>query len=98
MSDQLISVRNDMTSIRVEWQDKTASVISSSRLRSLCRCAWCTRGRLTDSAPKNFDDILINDVVNIGGYAINITFSDGHNRGIFPWSYLASENFRETEF
>jgi len=24
----------------------------------------------------------------IGDYAVNIAFSDGHNRGIYPWPYL----------
>ena len=27
-------------------------------------------------------------VAPIGDYAINIAFSDGHARGIYPWSYL----------
>jgi prepilin-type processing-associated H-X9-DG protein len=24
----------------------------------------------------------------LGGYAVNLGFSDGHARGIFPWVYL----------
>ena len=24
----------------------------------------------------------------VGSYAINIAFSDGHDRGIYPWAYL----------
>jgi prepilin-type processing-associated H-X9-DG protein len=24
----------------------------------------------------------------MGHYGVNITFSDGHARGIYPWSYL----------
>ncbi|RUW64645.1 gamma-butyrobetaine hydroxylase-like domain-containing protein, partial [Mesorhizobium sp. M4B.F.Ca.ET.049.02.1.2] len=24
----------------------------------------------------------------IGSYAIRLVFSDGHDRGIYPWSYL----------
>jgi prepilin-type processing-associated H-X9-DG protein len=28
-------------------------------------------------------------VREVGSYGVNIAFSDGHDRGIYPWSYLA---------
>ena len=34
------------------------------------------------------DDLRITDVHVVGGYAINLAFSDGHDRGIYPWTYL----------
>ena len=33
-------------------------------------------------------DIAVARVEPMGGYAVHIAFSDGHARGIFPWSYL----------
>jgi DUF971 family protein len=33
--------------------------------------------------------VAIAEVRPVGGYAINIAFSDGHDRGIYPWSFLA---------
>jgi prepilin-type processing-associated H-X9-DG protein len=34
---------------------------------------------------------LIIEAVNaIGTYGVNIAFSDGHARGIYPWPYLAA--------
>lgn len=34
------------------------------------------------------EGVRIVAVDEIGLYAVNIAFSDGHNRGIYPWSYL----------
>lgn len=33
-------------------------------------------------------DVLIADIVPTGHYAARIVFSDGHDTGIFTWSYL----------
>jgi DUF971 family protein len=33
-------------------------------------------------------DVTIKDVKPIGNYAIRIVFSDGHDSGLFTWSYL----------
>ena len=33
--------------------------------------------------------LTIRAVNTIGVYGINIVFSDGHDRGIYPWPYLA---------
>lgn len=43
------------------------------------------RGRPT-AAP----DLSIVALAEIGRYGVNIAFSDGHDRGIYPWSYLAA--------
>jgi len=34
------------------------------------------------------DDLTIVAVEPIGNYAVRLAFSDGHDRGIFPWAYL----------
>ena len=39
-----------------------------------------------------FDGIAIIEVSPIGDYAINLGFSDGHVRGIYPWAYLFGLN------
>lgn len=35
-------------------------------------------------------DLAITSVRGIGSYGVNVAFSDGHDRGIYPWSYLAT--------
>ena len=34
-------------------------------------------------------DVAIRDLLPIGHYALRIVFDDGHDTGIFTWSYLA---------
>ncbi|MGD8325751.1 MAG: DUF971 domain-containing protein [Sphingomonadales bacterium] len=34
-------------------------------------------------------DVTITDIEAVGNYAIRLTFSDGHNSGIYTWNYLA---------
>ena len=36
----------------------------------------------------NKQDVTISSLVPMGNYAIAIHFSDGHNTGIYSWSYL----------
>jgi DUF971 family protein len=42
--------------------------------------------------------VQITDVVTVGHYAIQPTFSDGHSSGIFSWSYLYELGSRQQEF
>ena len=62
--------------------------LPASRLRAACRCAHCVRARLDGLFPQEFSDIAIVRVSPMGHYGINIAFSDGHGRGIYPWAYL----------
>ena len=63
--------------------------IGAPTLRLACRCAHCTRARIDGKFPERFDGVTIAALSSMGHYGVNITFSDGHARGIFPWSYLA---------
>jgi DUF971 family protein len=66
--------------------------LSAQRLRAACRCAHCVRARIDGVFARAFDGIAITQVAPIGDYAINIAFSDGHARGIYPWSLLLELN------
>jgi prepilin-type processing-associated H-X9-DG protein len=73
--------------LRISWDDGAKAELEANRLRAACRCAWCTRARLDGNFPGTFDGV-IGGLAQIGGYALNIAFSDGHARGIYPWTYL----------
>jgi DUF971 family protein len=68
-------------------QDETIR-LPAERLRAACNCAHCIRARIDGVFPDRFGGIAITQVAPIGDYAINIGFSDGHARGIYPWSLL----------
>jgi DUF971 family protein len=74
--------------LTMEFADSTIASASASALRARCRCAWCTRARADDRFPEAFPGAAIVAVEPIGGYAAHLVFADGHDRGIFPWSYL----------
>jgi DUF971 family protein len=58
-------------------------------LRAACRCAHCRRARIDGVFPVEFPSVTVAAVTPIGHYAVNLEFSDGHARGIYPWSFLA---------
>ena len=41
-----------------------------------------------ERSPRRSTTITIDRLAPVGDYAINIAFSDGHARGIYPWAYL----------
>jgi DUF971 family protein len=67
----------------------TPQPLAATRLRAACRCAQCVRARTDGLFPRSFDGIAIERVSPIGSYGINIGFSDGHARGVYPWAYLS---------
>jgi len=61
--------------------------LTAETLRAACKCAHCTRARIDERFPSSFPGIAITDVNDLG-YGLNLSFSDGHNRGIYPSTYL----------
>jgi len=62
--------------------------LNGTQLRRACRCAQCRALALTGSAVSVPAGITVVAASPLG-YGVQLHFSDGHNRGIFPWSYLA---------
>jgi DUF971 family protein len=84
--DEVI-VRAGRSELVLVMPDGTLAV-GASRLRAACRCADCRRQRIDRDADPDTDDVTIAEVRLVGDHALNIAFSDGHDRGIYPWSYL----------
>jgi prepilin-type processing-associated H-X9-DG protein len=81
-------LKSDRMRLEIAWGDGNAAEVSAPRLRAACRCAWCTRERIDGTFAASFEAITIDRLAPVGDYAINIAFSDGHARGIYPWAYL----------
>ena len=58
------------------------------QLRQRARDAASVRLAADGQEPPVADGLTITAVEPIGHYALRLSFSDGHDRGIFPWSYL----------
>ncbi|MGJ4882244.1 MULTISPECIES: gamma-butyrobetaine hydroxylase-like domain-containing protein [unclassified Bradyrhizobium] len=80
-------VSPDLASLRLRNAGGAPAELSAERLRLSCMCAHCRRARLDGRFPAQFPGIGIVGVGDLG-YGLNIAFSDGHNRGIYPKSYL----------
>lgn len=79
--------------LRIEWPDGHQSSLPFDRLRRLCPCASCREEsgrpstlRILPSDPSTAARIVRIDPV--GRYAVQFTWGDGHNTGIYSWEYL----------
>ena len=78
--------------IYIEWNDGSVSEIKLKKLRELCPCATCLTFR--ERQGKDFipifneNQLKITNIQQIGNYAIQFTWKDGHNSGIYEFSFL----------
>lgn len=79
----------DLATLLVRTTEEEPLSIPAEKLRLSCKCAHCTRARFDGRFPERFAGIAITEIGDLG-YGLNISFSDGHNRGIYPKSYLLS--------
>ncbi|WP_163269541.1 gamma-butyrobetaine hydroxylase-like domain-containing protein [Chelativorans alearense] len=82
-----VSTKRDR--LTLVWADGREDVLEAVVLRQNCQSAKAKHLRLMGTALPPAVDVRIAAVNPVGSYAINIAFSDGHDRGIYPWSFLA---------
>ncbi|MNG04097.1 hypothetical protein D3C84_872080 [compost metagenome] len=73
--------------LTLEWVDGEQQEISHARLRGACPCAQCKAARLR-GAISVVDEGVRLERIALQGYGVQLLFSDGHERGIYPWGYL----------
>lgn len=85
----------DKKSLFIKWDDESESTIDLKYLRDECPCASCKGetvllktyrpAKPTAQSPEAYQ---IKNIQQVGGYAIQISWKDGHNTGIYSWQYL----------
>lgn len=84
---RLHSVSNEL---ELAWFGYSPVRLSGEQLRRACRCADCLSSAAAGESPALLPDALrIVSVTGAGAYGIQLVFQDGHDRGIYPWSYLS---------
>jgi len=73
--------------LRLAWPDRIDE-LPAERLRAACRCARCLSGSAVRAG--SHAEVLLVAADLVGHYALNLRFSDGHDRGIYPWTLLRS--------
>lgn len=72
--------------LRLQWPDGTTD-LPAAALRAACRCGPCRARALRGESPAN-PTVELTGAEPIGAYAVQLIFSDGHDRGIYPWELL----------
>lgn len=95
MTPTEIKLSRDKSKIIIRWPDGDKTELSALLLRQRCNSARSKRARI-DCAEEPITELLtISEIRSVGLYAINIVFSDGHDRGIYPWSYLRELSYEQ---
>jgi DUF971 family protein len=73
----------------IRWEDDAVQQLGNRFLREQCPCATCRAMRYQRNEPVIADDSLrVTEIIPVGAYGVQLIFSDGHMRGIFPWLLL----------
>ena len=81
--------------LAIKWDDGTESFIPLEKLRRACPCASCHgetdimgnvyKGPVKNLGPESFRIVRMS---NVGGYAINPYWADGHSTGLYSYEQL----------
>jgi DUF971 family protein len=75
--------------LEIAWADGSTSRLRHALLREQCRCAGCEQQRRRGPGAQHADEALrLVRIEPVGDHGLNLGFSDGHDRGIYPWSFL----------
>lgn len=75
--------------LEIAWSDGSRQRLPHLLLRQRCQCADCKRARQEGLAELAVDAaVRVTGIRPVGSYGAQLLFSDGHERGIFPWIFL----------
>jgi DUF971 family protein len=83
--------------LEVQWSDGHESIMTLKTLRDACPCAGCKGETILMhtyspdspelSTPGRYE---LKRASLVGGYAIKLTWGDGHDMGLYTWEHLRS--------
>ena len=92
---KLLDLQTIGAELAVKWDDGAEGFVPLEKLRRACPCAACQgekdimgnvyRG---PGRPLTAEAFRLLRIVNVGGYAVQPVWGDGHNTGIYPFEYL----------
>ena len=90
--------RLESDQLRITWSDGERRLYAVSELRKSCPCATCRDERQAAAeAPKQVLPVVdlaatqplrVDQMAPVGNYAYGLTFSDGHETGIYTFELL----------
>ncbi|MCC7492604.1 MAG: DUF971 domain-containing protein [Fimbriimonadaceae bacterium] len=87
-----LAVSRQQGTCTITWQDQRVAVLALLDLRKLCPCATCNEQRANTSPLQVFSGPLptaeLQALEAVGGYAVRFRWADGHDAGIYSFTYL----------
>lgn len=83
-----IHLDRQRTRLSITWENGATTTYAAPLLRERARDAGSARVAVNGWSVPASPDLSITNIEPIGNYAVRLAFSDGHDRGIFPWAYL----------
>ena len=77
--------------LEITWADGHVSRYAGAYLRLVCPCALCqghSPGEVEPPAWEDVKDVTVANAAGAGTYALKLTFSDGHDTGIYAFQTL----------
>lgn len=84
MSAGIVPLHLDLSrqALGLLWDDGR-TVLDAATLRAQCRCNLCRQGPVLPAS-----GLGLCGVEPVGNYGVQLRFSDGHDKGIYPWALL----------
>ena len=94
MEPDTVALRRGGGVLSLHFADGRVQDIAAGALRLSCRCAGCTADRAAGTLRAD-PAICITAAAAMGSYALQLDFSDGHARGVFPYVFLSTLSKQE---
>lgn len=78
----------DAQALHIHWSAGRETVLPATFLRQNARDAWTKREIIDFGTVRVDDGIHITKLIQIGAEGVNVHFSDGHDKAIYPFVYL----------
>ena len=81
-----LALTDEDSVLQITWDDGHVSRLRLDVLRAECPCASCKGHHPSQSLnlpADQFPDIRLTDLAPVGRYAYSISWSDGHNTGLY---------------
>lgn len=93
-----INVHKQSAKLELRYEDGTCHVLPAEYLRVYSPSAEVQgHGPGQSVLQHGKKDVQFLDLESQGNYAVKITFSDGHNSGIYSWEYLYQLGLNQEE-
>ena len=94
MSPKQVKIINK-NKLKIKWDDSAETILLLKYMRDECPCAGCKGETIllktyrppapTVVTPEMYQ---VKNMEVVGDYAIQVTWNDGHNTGIYSWDYI----------